>query len=295
MTKKKLFVVLLVVLLVVARAAYVANGRTDDGTIPPGVPDNQSSVVTNPPSGDLPTGDMQPGDQDTAPESAPPEGVIAGNDGNQAADSAPEKALDSDKAVTTPVSWPSRIADFDDAQKYPRPIYTAVSPSAFGVDYSELNGDKLAAVHAFYEICCNQPETLASAVSAFPSLLAQCEVATSDPTEIDYMLDSESGAALQRALLEALDALLDDPRTNVAFEALNEDTWMLYMYTRDPKQPSSPPNIGLVWVPLPADSSPQLLITYHGAGGDEVGRFDMQLGFPRNVARNSDQNAIIIS
>ncbi len=290
MNGKRLVIVLLVLaLLFVARFAYIDSGQaddalggswsedaiTEDSTLEDDVSRSKlDDVVSVDGATEVPTSSADQNALDTSAASLEP--APTGEGGTS--DSQDDK-----------YAWPSRIPDFADSTKYSRVNYYDVpSASAFGSDCSNLRGDKVAAIHSLYEICYDQPETLASTVSAFPSLLAQCGVTTHDPVEIDYMLEAEYGAALQQKLLETLDEFLDDPRLDVGFSTMKEDVWMLYMYTRDPKQSSSPTNIGLFWAPVPADSSPQLVITYHGENGDEVGRFDLQTKFQRNVPRDTE-------
>lgn len=134
-----------------------------------------------------------------------------------------------------------------------------------------------------YKICYNQPETLASTMSCFPSLLRACDVDTDDPLEIDELLStSANGGEIQDKLLDALQQLLDNPETEMRVAVWSGRARMLGMETIDPNQPLTPANIRLFWYEETIVFS-QILGIAHPLedGSKEFGYYYLPGGFQR--------------
>lgn len=142
------------------------------------------------------------------------------------------------------------------------------------------------AIDSLYQICFNQPETLASTMSCFPSLLRACGVETDDPLEIDELLSTgENGGKLQEALLSQLQNLLNDPETQFQLSIWSGRAELLGMETIDPSQPLSPANVRLIWYEEEVIGA-QILGIAHPIGqdgGKEYGFFYLPGGFQRLV------------
>lgn len=78
--------------------------------------------------------------------------------------------------------------------------------------------DLNAVLQDFYQTNHDLPAALASTMSAFPSRVEACGVSTSDPVELTEVLYySEYGGDIQKALLDELRNLFEDPNTRFLF------------------------------------------------------------------------------
>lgn len=146
------------------------------------------------------------------------------------------------------------------------------------VDYDQLIND-------LYLICYNQPETLASTMSCFPSLLRACSITTDDPLAIDDLISNdENGGEVQENLMFQLQGLLEDPETELAVASWTGRALLLGMETIDPAQPLTPANIRLSWYEQDIEDGQILGVAHPLDSGDkEFGYFYLPGGFQRLV------------
>lgn len=165
------------------------------------------------------------------------------------------------------------------------------SPSSmpFGEDSSALaeKDDFNAAANALYRVCHDQPEALASTMSAFPRHLQAAGIETTDPIELDNLMDGENGEEVQQALLEQLKLLLESDDAQLAFSDWDGPVQMLGMRVRDGDQPITPPNVELFWYDV--DLSEDDCVFAVSVGSDpadkEFGYFYLTGGFQRFVPK----------
>lgn len=140
------------------------------------------------------------------------------------------------------------------------------------------------AIKVFYELCCDQPEVLASTVSCFPHILDACGITTRDPLEIDRILswDPNQGE-YQRALLTELDAMLRSDKRGLGYMRWNCRALYLGMRKLDEEAPSTPQNIELYWRETEFEDRPMMILGYEtDDDGWEIIFLDMKSGFARS-------------
>ncbi len=155
----------------------------------------------------------------------------------------------------------------------------------------EEEGDLQGALEELYKMCSNQPETLASTVSAFPSIMEAAgfsgETTAEAAQEIDdFLSNDEHGGATQDALLKMLGEVLESPYTESRFTERTGKVDMLYMYQVDEEQPVTPANMRLVCLGAePWGAYPCLEITVRQNGNENTGIFYLPGGFQRIISR----------
>ncbi len=151
-------------------------------------------------------------------------------------------------------------------------------------DYSE-------AANTLYEQCYNQPEVLASTLSAFPTAVHECGLASANPAAIDNAMDTPSGGALQQQLLDKLGDLLERPSTQYRFAEWSGAANMLCMNQRDENGPLTPENMMLFWDrAYLQDHSLLAVAVQYDDDTVEIGYFDLDGGFQRFVPIMDDQS-----
>lgn len=136
---------------------------------------------------------------------------------------------------------------------------------------------------ALLEICTNQPEVLASTISAFPSVITEVAgISETDPIALDDLMDGEDGADVQLSLLRALRLLLENPGVSYQYGNYTGTGDLLCLRARDPNADPSPSNLELVWTQFEMKNTKILTIT---ANYDdrikETGYFYLAGGFQR--------------
>lgn len=160
-------------------------------------------------------------------------------------------------------------------------------PEQFGVSresYAE-DDDLQGCLQDLYKICANQPETLASTMSAFPDILERVGLRADTPAQEidDYMSEDEYGGVLQTQLLGELRKLVNDSRTDARFTERSGKANMYYMYTVDNEQASSPANIRLILIPTTVMEDSYVCLEITPRNSDDTGIFYLAGGFQRIV------------
>ncbi len=120
--------------------------------------------------------------------------------------------------------------------------------------------DLNAVLQDFYQTNHNLPAALASTMSAFPSRVEACGVSTSDPVELTEVLYySEHGGDIQKALLDELRNLFEDPNTRFLFVETTGVAQITQARMADEDDPDNPV-MELFWSEMSFDHDPQLLI-----------------------------------
>lgn len=150
------------------------------------------------------------------------------------------------------------------------------------------DGDLQGALQELCKMCRNQPETLASTVSAFPSIMEAAGFSgESTAQEIDdYLSNDEHGGYAQEALLAELEKVVESPYTESRFTERTGKVDMFYMYQVDEEQPVTPANMRLVCLGAePWGTYPCLEITVRQNGNENTGIFYLPGGFQRIIPR----------
>lgn len=153
--------------------------------------------------------------------------------------------------------------------------------------YEELDSDQ-PALCELYSMCCRQPESLASTISAFPSLLQASGISAREPADIDDLMDDKNtGYSCQQAMLKELKTAFEQDDTVVEFKKLNGQAKMLGMFEREGADPDNPvPHLLTVkWQEnMNLQDAKTMIVTIHTAdGGTETGYYDMASGFARVI------------
>lgn len=120
--------------------------------------------------------------------------------------------------------------------------------------------DLNAVLQDFYQTNHDLPAALASTMSAFPSRVEACGVSTSDPVELTEVLHySEHGGDIQKALLDELHNLFEDPNTRFLFVETTGVAQITQARMADEDDPDNPV-MELFWSEMSFDHDPQLLI-----------------------------------
>lgn len=154
----------------------------------------------------------------------------------------------------------------------------------FGEDKSETMDSPNDAANALYRLCYEQPEVLASTMSAFPSVTGLEGLSVDHPIELDQAIEAADGKIVQETLLAKLKALLEADTTQVVFGYWSGPTKMIYMVKRDENAEASPANMTLQWEDVMLEDEPIFGIAVPRETGDkDFGFFAMKYGFQRVI------------
>lgn len=175
-----------------------------------------------------------------------------------------------------------------DKESWRQPL--SLEPLPLNADSGKFKeeGDLQGALQELYKMCSNQPETLASTVSAFPSIMEAAGFSgESTAQEIDdYLSNDEHGGYAQEVLLAELKKVVESPYTESRFTERAGKVDMLYMYQVDEEQPVTPANMRLVCLGSePLGFYPCLEITVRQNGNENTGIFYLPGGFQRIIPR----------
>ena len=167
---------------------------------------------------------------------------------------------------------------FDDMGNVTDYITNKESFNAYDYDYSADFGDREAAAKGIMEVANRAPEALASyAYSIFTDAeKEELGIAGMSMTEIDdYMSNDEKGGAMQKRLLEKLEAVLGDETTNFHFyyEDDTEDSNIIYWEDDNNDGKMDPTELHLAYDTCARDGAPQVdiyrsFLTGHDKYGD---------------------------
>lgn len=148
---------------------------------------------------------------------------------------------------------------------------------------SDLYGDDNAVANALYGQCHNQPELLAATISAYPTLVKNCGLNSSDALELDRMMDYDSdGGEIQAKLLAELKRMLESGQVKYDYGTCDMVCVnMLYsIATVTPGQELTPPDVNLIWVPVNMSGQRYCMITDEYG---ETGYFSLDMALQRFV------------
>lgn len=144
-------------------------------------------------------------------------------------------------------------------------------------DYDEI-------ANALYQICFNQPETLASTVTAFPEMLQAAGYDETDPIEFEKIFNQPGSIEDQNRVLWLLRDILENPDTEFDFVKWSGDVKIMGMVKVDESQPSSPQNITLAWFEDTLDDAKVVTIAVpRSDGGYDQALLHLGSGFCRFV------------
>lgn len=178
-----------------------------------------------------------------------------------------------------------------DKESWRQPL--SLEPLPLNADSGKFKeeGDLQGALQELYKMCANQPETLASTVSAFPTITMAAGFSGDTTAEAaqeidDFLSEDEHGGATQDILLQGLKEVVESPYTEVHFTERAGKVDMLYMYQVDEEQPVTPANMRLVCLGSePLGFYPCLEITVRQNGDEHTGIFYLPGGFQRIIPR----------
>lgn len=142
------------------------------------------------------------------------------------------------------------------------------------------------AVAALNQLCYQQPEVMASTISAFPNALKIAGITTTDPILIDELLSSTTDAAMTQIMLAmGWSSVLKTADYTI-------DTWsgradVLYMYQIDPDAEPTPANFALAWDTAELKDEAVLGIHWRSSDGSEeyFGYYLISGGFQRLIPK----------
>lgn len=168
-------------------------------------------------------------------------------------------------------------------------ILTGDPFNLFGEPESEPQ-DYNEAANALYQECYEQPEVLASTLSAFPTAVHECGLTSANPAAIDNAMDTPNGGDLQKQLLDKLGDLLERPNTQYRLTKWSGTANMLFMMPRDSDAALTPMNMMLYWDRVQyQDHSLLAVAVQYDDDTVEYGYFDLNGGFQRFVPILDDQ------
>lgn len=137
-----------------------------------------------------------------------------------------------------------------------------------------------------FEACQAMPEVLAATMSAFPSILEEATIKTSDPIELDNLMDGGDGGEIQATLLKCFVELLASEDTEIEFGLTSGRVDMTFARERNPEAESyAPANIEICWERMMLQDARQVRITsYVRKDAPESLYLDLEHGFARCIA-----------
>lgn len=165
--------------------------------------------------------------------------------------------------------------------------------NAFGMDKSYLyeSQDVDETANAIYKIAHEQPEVLATFVSNYPTLLAECGLNENlTAKEIDDLIsNSEDGGKLQQKLLDAFEQLLESDNTSFEFSLATNRVQTPYMVL---DKGNNPAGHRLAMDERTRANEPQVKVTYttQDKDGNSVVYamyLNLECGFQPNIFQES--------